>query len=99
LERAHGWLKSTVNTAELLKKEADGVRGESALIAALSRVITTAGYDDADDERYQELVGGVLKGAQAAGAAAGENDFDAYTAAVDAIYKACTQCHSEFKNN
>lgn len=99
LKRAYDWLKSSVNTAPLLKSEVENVIREASVIAVLSRVIIVGGYDDADDERYQELVGGVQKGALEAVSAARDQDFDAYTKAIDAIYKSCTQCHSEFKNN
>ena len=99
IDRSHKWLKSNVNTAELLKKESDAVVQEAAVLAVLGRVIAMGGYDDSDVDLYQQLVGGVVQGAQAAGVAARERDFDAYTAALDAVYKSCTQCHSEFKNN
>jgi len=99
LDRSHGWLKSNVNTADLLKKEGERVIREAGVLGALSQVILTGGYDDADDEKYQELVTSVRDGAKGLVAAARETDFEAYQKSLDAVYKGCTTCHSEFKNN
>ncbi|MFM8288217.1 MAG: hypothetical protein ACKOGA_16105 [Planctomycetaceae bacterium] len=99
LDRSHSWLKSNVNTADLLKKESDRVIREAGVLGALSQVILTGGYDDSDDEKYQELVANVRDGAKGVVMAAQEADFDAYQKSLDAIYKGCTTCHSEFKNN
>lgn len=99
LDRSHSWLKSNVNTADLLKKESERVIREAGVLGALSQVILTGGYDDSDDEKYQELVSSVRDGAKGLVTAAQEADFDAYQKSLDAVYKGCTKCHSEFKNN
>ncbi|MCY2968361.1 MAG: hypothetical protein NT069_32810 [Planctomycetota bacterium] len=98
-ERARVFLKSNVNTADILKKESNRVIREAGILAALSEMILVGGYDSSDDELYQTLVTGVRDGALKVAAAARDQDFPAYTAALDTVYKSCTKCHSEFKNN
>lgn len=98
-ERAQTYLKGSVNNADLLKKEADKVQREAGVIALLAEVILSEGYDSSDDDLYRELVSGVREGALKVVAAARDQEFDAYTAGLDLMYKACTKCHSEFKNN
>ncbi|MFN9371404.1 MAG: hypothetical protein ACK6D3_05900 [Planctomycetaceae bacterium] len=98
-ERAQNYLKGSVNNADLLKKEADKVQREAGVIALLAEVILSEGYDSSDDDLYRELVSGVREGALKVVAAARDQEFDAYTAGLDLMYKSCTKCHSEFKNN
>ena len=98
-ERAQTYLKGSVNNADLLKKEADKVQREAGVIALLAEVILSEGYDSSDDDLYRELVSGVREGALKVVAAARDQEFDAYTAGLDLMYKSCTKCHSEFKNN
>ena len=98
-ERAQTYLKGSVNNADLLKKEADKVQREAGMVALLAQVILSEGYDSADDDLYRELVSGVREGALKVVAAARDQEFDAYTAGLDLMYKSCTKCHSEFKNN
>ena len=98
-ERAQTFLKGSVNSADLLKKEADKVQREAGIVALLSQVILSEGYDSSDDDLYRELVSGVRDGALKVLAAARDQEFDAYTAGLDLMYKSCTKCHSEFKNN
>jgi hypothetical protein len=98
-ERAQTYLKGSVNNADLLKKEADKVQREAGMVALLAQVILSEGYDSADDDLYRELVSGVREGALKVVAAARDQEFDAYTAGLDLMYKSCTKCHSELKNN
>lgn len=98
-ERAQTYLKGSVNNADLLKKEADKVLREAGVVALLAQVILSEGYDSSDDDLYRELVSGVREGALKVVAAARDQEFDAYTAGLDLMYKSCTKCHSEFKNN
>lgn len=98
-ERAQNYLKGSVNNADLLKKEADKVQREAGVIALLAEVILSEGYDSSDDDLYRELVSGVREGALKVVTAARDQEFDAYTAGLDLMYKSCTKCHSEFKNN
>ena len=98
-ERAQTFLKGNINSAELLKKEADKVQREAGIVALLAQVILSEGYDSSDDDLYRELVSGVREGALKVLAATRDQEFDAYTAGLDLMYKSCTKCHSEFKNN
>jgi hypothetical protein len=99
LERGHGWMKSNVNSEALLKSEGERVVREASVVAMLARVVATPGYVDADDQAYQRFADEVCQGALAAAAAARDADFAAYAKGLDRIYKACNDCHKDFKNS
>jgi hypothetical protein len=99
LERAFNYLKLSVNTEAIFKKESAKVAHEAAIIAALSRVIATPGYDDADLDEYRAFAQALQQSGLGVAEAAQNDDFTAYTAALDRASKACTNCHTEFKNN
>ncbi|MFN7803734.1 MAG: hypothetical protein ACK5TO_06960, partial [Planctomycetaceae bacterium] len=96
---AHTYLTGSVKNAARRTNEADQVLGEAGVVALLAQVILSEGYDSSDDDLYRELVSGVREGALKVVAAARDQEFDAYTAGLDLMYKSCTKCHSEFKNN
>lgn len=99
MERAHGWMKSNVNSESLLKSEGDRVVREASVLAMLARVVGTPGYVDADDDSYRQFAEEVSQGALAAAAAARDADFAAYIKGLDRVYKACNDCHKDFKNS
>jgi hypothetical protein len=99
LERAFNYLKLTVNTGAIFKKESAKVAHEGAMIATLSRVIATPGYDDADLDEYRAFARALQQSGLGVAEAVQNDDFAAYTAALDRGSKACTNCHTEYKNN
>lgn len=99
LERAFNYLKLTVNTEAIFRKESAKVSHEGAIIATLSRVIATSGYDDADLDEYRAFARALQQSGLGVAEAVQNADFAAYTAALDRGSKACTNCHTEYKNN
>ncbi|HTI51103.1 MAG TPA: hypothetical protein VL475_09130 [Planctomycetaceae bacterium] len=99
MERAFNYLKLNVNTAAIFKKESAKVSHEAAMIAALARAIATPGYDDADLDDYRAFARELQQSGLAVADAVQNDDFAAFTAALDRGSKACVNCHMEFKNN
>jgi hypothetical protein len=73
------------------------VNHEASIVALLSKIIATPGYDGSDDPEYQKLTDGLTKASLELTTAVKDQDFKAYTSALDRCYKACTDCHKEFK--
>jgi hypothetical protein len=99
MQRAYDAMKANVNTEAIFKKELEKVNHEASMLALLSTVITTPGYNDADDDDYRKFTEIVKKSGLEIEAAVKEQDFKAYSAALDRCYKACTECHQNFRNN
>lgn len=99
MQRAYDWMKANVNTEAIFKKETAKVGHESAIIALLSKIISSPGYDSADDPDYLKLADVVTNASLDVETAVRDQDFKAFTTALDKCYKGCTECHSNFKNN
>jgi hypothetical protein len=99
MKRAYEWMKSNVNTEPIFKKESAKVGHEAAILAFLAKVIATPDYGDADVDEYRGYADIVTKSGLDIEKAVKEQDFKAYSAALDRCYKACSDCHQNFKNN
>jgi hypothetical protein len=99
MERAYNAMKANVNTEPVFKKESEKVNHEASMLALLSTIIRSPGYNDADDDDYRKFAELITKSGLEIEAAVKEQDFKAYTAELDRCYKACSDCHQNFKNN
>lgn len=97
IERAFNYLKSTVNTADTMKKESAKVKHEASLLAALAKVLASPGNSDADDSEYHNFAGELEQAGLGIAGAAVNSDFEAYTRSLDRASKACTSCHLYIK--
>ena len=97
MERAYNAMKANVNTEAIFKKETEKVNHEASILAFLSTIITTPGYNDAEDDDYKKFTEIVKKSGLEIEAAVKEQDFKAYTSALDRCYKACDACHQNFR--
>lgn len=99
MERAFNYLKLNVNTEAAFKKEGAKVTHEGLVLAALARAVAAPTYEDADLDEYQKFARELLQCGTGVAEAVKNGDFAAYNAALDRGSKACTDCHSNFKNN
>lgn len=99
MKRSYEFMKSNVNTEPAFKKESAKVSHEAAILAILAKIIATPDYGDADADDYRQFAEAVSKSGAEVRAAVKDQDFKAYTAALDKCYRACNDCHQNFKNN
>ncbi len=94
---ASKWLKSNVGNADALKKEKDKVIQEAHLLAAISKIIITEGYGYVDDEGFINYANPMSEACLKMVEAAKNDNFQQFDEGITQVYKACTQCHSEYK--
>jgi hypothetical protein len=99
LKRTSNWMKTDVNSEAIFKKQGSKVSQEAAVLAILGKVIATPDYPDADLDDYRNFAGTVSQSGHEIAEAVKNDDFKAFTAALDRCLKACNQCHEQFKNN
>jgi hypothetical protein len=99
MQRGYDWMKANVNTEAIFKKESAKVAHEAAILALISKIIATPGYDSADEDDYRKLTETVTKSTLEAGSAVRDQDFKVFTAALDRCYKACDECHRNYRGN
>ncbi len=97
MDRAYNAMKANINTEALFKKESEKVNHEASILALLSTIIRSPGYNDADADDYKKFAEGITKSALDMEAAVKNQDFSSYTGALDRCYKACSDCHRDFK--
>ncbi|QDV51062.1 cytochrome c [Gimesia fumaroli] len=94
---ASKWLKSNVGNADALKSEKEKVIEEAHLLAAISKIITTEGYGYVDDEGFLNHANPMADASLQMVAAAKSDNFPEFDKGLTRVYKACTECHSEYK--
>ncbi|QDU11122.1 cytochrome c [Gimesia aquarii] len=94
---ASKWLKSNVGSADALKAEKEKVINEAHLLAAIAKVITTEGYGYVDDEGFLGYANPMSDACLKMVAAAKSDNYEEFDQGLTQVYKACTQCHSEYK--
>jgi|GEM_PF-1214616 len=99
MKRASNYLKTEINSKELLKKQSAKVAQEGAILSLLGKVIATPDYPDADADEYKGYAESVSQSGRDVIEAVKNDDFKAYTDALDKCFKACAKCHEVFKNS
>lgn len=99
MERAYNWMKLNINTEPLFKKELSKLAHEGAILAVLARMIADPTYPDGDDDTYRNYANELTQSGLGVVKACANEDFSAFTAALDRGGKACAGCHLDFKNN
>ncbi len=98
IERAKDWLKQDVNSEAKFKSMTDQIRREAAILAALTTVITTTGYDYTENDDYQTYAKSLIDGAQEASVATKDESYEKFRQAIDKVNKSCTDCHGTYGN-
>ncbi|MFK7777090.1 MAG: hypothetical protein QM501_03055 [Gimesia sp.] len=94
---AYKWLKSNVGSANALKSEKDKVIQETYLLAAIAKIITTEGYGYVDDPGFLNHANPMAEACLKMVEAANSDNYSQFDEGLTRIYKACTECHSEYK--
>ncbi|WP_417388264.1 hypothetical protein [Gimesia sp.] len=94
---ASKWLKSNVGNADALKSEKEKVIEEAHLLAAIAKVITTEGYGYVDDKGFLGHANPMSEASLQMVEAAKADNFPDFDKGLTRVYKACTECHSEYK--
>ena len=97
MDRAYAWMKSNISTEDAMKKEAEKIASEAALLATLAKVAGTNGYASADEEEYQTFVKKMVEANRDVVKAAHEGNFKAFGDANSRSQKACDECHVGYR--
>jgi hypothetical protein len=98
IDKAFQQMKSNVTTKAALEKQKEMVLHESAILAALTKVIITESYDLFDDEEYRKLSEQMYQASKAMETAVGSKDFSAFDKGLSSLNNACTQCHTSYRD-
>ena len=66
-------------------------------MALLAKIIETPDYPDADIDEFRQYADSLSQAGRDIGEAVKNQDFKAYTDALDRGLKACNDCHQQFK--
>ena len=92
-ERLAPWLAE----AATFERERDAVRHEAGVIAGLAEVLLRDGTDESTETEYRDFVEKLQQAATRAMRAASEQDYDAASASLVHIHRACDQCHEIYR--
>lgn len=98
MKNAFEALKLNINTEAKLKSEAEQALHEAMMLAALSKIVSTKDYSSADEAEYQQFMNEILAQCQAAATAIKDQQFDAFSNALNTIDVTCKNCHSQYKD-
>ena len=98
MELADQWMRSNVTNDSVLKKEAEKVGHESAVLAALSKIISSEGYDSADEDDYKGFAKKMIEASLDINKAARSGDLNGFNDAMSRIKKQCDGCHLGYRN-
>jgi hypothetical protein len=90
-------LKTSVNNEAALKKEADKVAQEGALLAFMGGIITTPGFGWGGDAEFAKAAQPLREGGKQLVEAAKSGNYPMYDEAMSRIAKSCNECHPKFK--
>jgi hypothetical protein len=98
IDKAYQKMKSNVTTESALEKQKEMVLHESAILAALTKVIMTESYDLFDDEEYRNLAEAMYQACKTMETAVGKKDFTSFDKGLSTLNNSCTQCHTSFRD-
>lgn len=98
IEAARDRLKQDINTESKFKAQADRIRHESSIISTLATLISTEGFEFAENQDYQEPAHHLIDGAREAAEATSVESYEKFKSAIDKINKSCTDCHANYGN-
>ena len=99
IQRSEATLKTSVSNEAGLKKEAEKVAQEGAVLQFLGHAINAKGFGWGDDEGFAKQAKPLQEGGKQLIEAAKSGNYAMYDEAMGRISKTCVTCHGEFKNN
>ena len=91
------YLKANFQTEAKLEKGQDDAAHAAAVTAALTKVISTEGYDSADEDEYKAFVKSMVDGNLTLAKAARDKDFATFSDINGKMGKYCTECHTAYQ--
>lgn len=97
MQISYDWMKKNVPAENVLMEEGERIRHEAALLATMGTIINDKSYFLSDEESYRQYAQTLINSCQDVIDASNNGEFDAYTGALDKIYKACNDCHVDWR--
>ena len=92
-----GPLKTATSSKDEFSAETESIIHESAIVAAIGRVLQLPEMDDADDEDYSALAVEMIDAASILSGAAIANEFDVAAGGLNKISQSCVRCHADWR--
>lgn len=99
MEKIRDWMKANLTTEANFKADLERIQQDGSILVALSALVADHSYVSADEEEYQKYAQQLIDASKAAVAAGKAEDFAAFTTSVQAIQKACGDCHNDYGTN
>jgi cytochrome c556 len=99
MEKVRDWMKANLTTEANFKADLPRIQQDGSILLALSALVSDHSYESADEEDYQKYAQQLVDASKAALAAGKAEDFAAFTTSIQAIQKACGDCHNDYGTN
>lgn len=99
MEKIRDWMKANLTTEANFKADLERIQQDGSILVALSALVADHSYDSADEDDYQKYAQQLVDASKAAVAAGKAEDFAAFTTSIQAIQKACGDCHNDYGTN
>lgn len=99
LQASSDALRANFQTEATLTKGQDDAAHTATIVAALTKVIGTEGYPDADAPEYQNFAKGLIEANLTMAKAAKDKDFAAFSEANGKVGKFCSECHGAYQSS
>ncbi|MCX7420819.1 MAG: cytochrome c [Planctomycetia bacterium] len=97
IKKAEETLKASVSSEAGLKKDADRVAQEGAILTFLGEVIKTQGFGWGGDEEFAKYAKPLIDGGKEIAEAAKSGNYAQYGEGIAKVAKSCNECHPKFK--
>lgn len=99
LQASSDALRANFQTEAALTKGQDEAAHTATIVAALTKMIGTEGYPDADAPEYQNFAKGLIEANLTMAKAAKDKDFAAFSEANGKVGKFCSECHGAYQSS
>lgn len=97
IKKSEEILKANVSSEAGLKKEADKVAQEGAILAFMGHIITTEGFGWGGDAEFAQYAKPLTEGGKLLIEAAKSGNYSLYDEGITKVSKSCNDCHPKFK--
>lgn len=97
MQMSYDWLRKNVPAETVLMEQGERIRHEAALLATMGTIINHESYDLTDEASYRQYATSLIESCQTVIDASNNGRFDEYSGALDKIYKACNDCHVDWR--
>ena len=97
IKKSEEILKASVSSEAGLKKDADRVAQEGAVLAFLGEIIKTQGFGWGGDEEFAKYAKPLIDGGKEIVEASKSGNYPLYGEGIAKIAKSCNECHPKFK--